>query len=117
MDKNEKEKIFLYEWGIENSTQYVFPKIEKEKESYFIKREEKSHITPYIREYGFETLPELTKELDVLWENDETFEKIKKVIGIAFIKNKPVEIMQEKVKTEEQKKDKEDKLPAFIYNF
>lgn len=116
MEKNEKEKNFLYEWGRENGKQYCFSIIENEKESYFMKREEKKDIKPYIREYGFDTLPQLTKELEMQWEHDEVLRKIIKIIGIAAIKNRPSETVKEKVQIED-KKEMENKLPVFIYNF
>lgn len=112
MDKNEREKKMLYEFGVENCQRYHFEEIDKKKESYFIKREEDS----YIREYAVETLPELMKELNTLWGDDEMMGRIKKVIGVAAMKNKPVKKAQEKTGGEKQE-DKEEKLPAFIYNF
>ena len=112
MDKNEREKKKLYEFGVENCKRYHFQEIDKTKESYFIQREEES----YIREYKFETLPELMNELSTLWNGDEMMEQIKKVIGVAAMKNKPVKKSQKKTEGEKQE-DKEEKLPAFIYNF
>lgn len=114
MDKNQREKDFLYKWASENSNKYCFSGMDQEKESYFIKREEKPNS--YIREYKFESLPELKRELDILWGNNDTLEKVKKIIGVAALKNKPSVIIQEQVKAEE-KRDTGDKLPVFIYNF
>lgn len=112
MDKNEREKKMLYEFGVENCKQYHFQEIDEKKESYFLKRKEDS----YIREYAFETLPEFMEELNTLWNDDEMMERIKKVIGVAAIKNKPIKKIREKIE-EEGQEDKEEKLPAFIYNF
>ncbi len=116
MEKNEKEKQMLYEWGKTNGADYHYPEIEQEKKSYFVQREVEEAEGAYIREYGFETLPELMKELNALWENEKVTESIKKAVGIAAIKNKPVEIIHKPI-LEDKKDKKEDRLPAFIYNF
>lgn len=113
MEKNEKEKQMLYEWGKTNGADYHFPEIAQEKKSYFVQREVEGS---YIREYGFETLPEFMKELNALWENEKVTEPIKKAVGIAAIKNKPVKVTQKTVEIN-KKEEGEDKLPAFIYNF
>lgn len=120
MDKNEKEKKMLYEWGTKNSSLYQKQKEDKGSDSYYIKRDVSKNI--YIREYGFETLPELINELDHLWENDEVMEQIKHVIGIASLKNKPGKAALKEAETDDEKRaiDKENaenKLPVFIYNF
>ena len=87
MNRNEKEKHMLREWAENNNSTYKFPEIEKEKESYFIKRQEKS----YIREYGFETLLELFQELDCMWQDEKCMGQIRKAVGVATLKNKPSE--------------------------
>lgn len=112
MDRNEKEKHMLHEWAEKNISAYQFPEIGKEKESYFIKRQEKS----YIREYGFETLPELFQELDGMWQDEKCMRQIRKAVGVAALKNKSSEKVHreiEKNNTDESK----DILPEFIYNF
>ena len=116
MGKSDKEKQMLYEWGKANCVDYHFREVDQEKKSYFIQRETENAVSSYIREYGFETLPEFIKELDVLWENETVAESIKKVVGVAVIKNKPVEVVQKMVGTI-NKEETQDKLPAFIYNF
>lgn len=120
MDRNEKEKKMLYEWGEKNHTKSYFQVYDKEKTSYFIKRGENENS--YIREYGFESLPEIVNELDALWQNDAVMEHVKKVIGIASLKNKPSNVILEEVKEENGnrtgvKTETENKLPVFIYNF
>ncbi len=124
MKKNEKEKQMLYDWGLQNNLQYHFPIIEKEKNSYFIKREGDSDRHLYIREYGFEVLPELMKELDLLWENDAVMGSAKKIVGVAAMKNKALEHTMkqdndDKAAIEESIKESDDKekLPMYIYNF
>lgn len=117
MGKSDKEKQMLYEWGKTNSVNYYFQGIDKEKKSYYIRREEtKLDKCSYIHEYGFETLPEFMKELDILWGDESVTESIKKVIGVATIKNKPERVIPKKVETV-NRGEPEDKLPAFIYNF
>lgn len=116
MERNEKEKNMLYEWGMKNNLRYHFSTIDNKKKSYFIERSESFEEDSYIKKYGFETLPELIKELDVLWENDEAMKEIKRVVGVSAIKNKP---SKEVSKGNDVKKGKgtDDKLPTFIYNF
>lgn len=112
MEKNEREKQMLFEWGKENRSKYSFQLIDKTMESYFIQRQGDT----YIREYGFETLPELMKELDILWNNDEIMKQTRKIVGVAAIKNKPIKRSDE---NEQEKKFEESKetLPDFIYSF
>lgn len=116
MRKNDKEKQMMYEWGKTNAIDYHFQEINQNKKSYFIQREAEEDSNSYIREYGFETLPEFMKELNVLWENEKMTEPIKKAVGVAIIKNKPMKVKQETVETI-NKEETQDKLPAFIYNF
>lgn len=112
MNKNEREKQMLYEWGMKNCAEDFFGQIDKTKESYFLKKPDSS----YVREYAFETFPEVMEELNMLWENDGTMEQIKKVIGVAAMKSKPVRRDEEKERVKEQT-DQGEKLPVFIYNF
>ena len=112
MDRNGKEKNLLYEWAEKNSSAYRFSEIEKEKKSYFIKRQE----TPYIREYGFETLPELFEEMDCMWKDEKCIEQIKKAIGIAALKNRPSEEVHKQME-KKHTDGKKDMLSEFIYNF
>lgn len=112
MDRNDIEKNMLHEWAEKNNSAYQFPKIEKDMASYFIERQE----TPYIREYGFETLPELLQELDFIWKGEKSMEQIKMAVGVAALKNKPSWDIQKQVQKEHADKMK-DMLPEFIYNF
>ena len=111
MDKNEKEKNMLYEWAKRDSSEYSLSRIDKDIESYFSHGERRV----YIREYGFETLPELFSELDCLWKDEQIMEQIKKTVGVAALKNKPY--LYEEKQTESVGKKKEDILPEFIYTF
>lgn len=110
MDKNQKEKQILYNWGKENKQKYSFQREDKEKDSYFIKRQDNS----YIKEYAFETLPQFREMLDSLWYDDGTIESIKMAAAVAAMKNKPIKKL---VKTDNEKEKLDDELPAYIYNF
>lgn len=112
MEKNGKEKQLLYEWGIENNQTCHFQQADQSRESYFIKRQDSS----YIKEYSFETFPQFLEELSSLWNDDEMMESVKKAIGVAAIKNKPIKITASQG-NEENKNKVEDELPAYIYNF
>ena len=112
MDRNEKEKNMLHEWAKKNSSAYQLSAIEKEKESYFIKHSEMQ----YIREYKFETLPELLQELDYMWQNDNSMGQNKKTVGVAALKNRPFEEVHKQTKKHHACGEKE-MLPEFIYNF
>ena len=116
MGKNDKEKQMLYEWAETNGIDYHFQEIDQKKTSYFLQRGIEDDRNSYIREYGFETLPEFMEELDILWENEKVTESIKKAVGVAAIKNKPMKVIQETVEAI-NKEEPQDKLPAFIYNF
>lgn len=109
MEKNQKEKQVLYDWGVENYSEDIFVRIDDAKKSYFSQRGSDS----YIRKYAFDTAREFMDELNMLWEDDEKMDKIKKAIGVAAMKNKPVAMEQEK----EQLKVQTEGLSEFIYNF
>lgn len=112
MDRNEKEKNILHEWAETKDSAYQFSKIEKERKSYFVKRQE----TSYIREYGFETLPELFQELDRMWQDEKYIGQMKKVVGVAALKNKPLKESDRQM-GESHTDEAKDMLPEFIYNF
>lgn len=116
MGKNDKEKQMLYEWAKTNGIDYHFPYIDLNRKSYFIRRGTENGSNSYIREYGFETLPEFMRELNVLWKDEKVTEPIKKAVGVAAIKNKPMKVKQETAWTI-NKEEPQDKLPVFIYNF
>ncbi len=81
------------------------------KESYFVKREEDS----YIREYGFETLPELKDELKKMWNEDVVMQECMQTVLVSALKLKPVE--GKDGETRNGGEDKSEKLPGYIYNF
>lgn len=115
MDRNAREKEMLYEWGMKNTGSYHFQKMDRTKDSYYIKR--KGSGESYIREYTIETLPQIMKELDAMWGADEVMDQIKKVIGVASLKNKPDKIAAKKENMTGGKNEAKSKLPEFIYNF
>lgn len=108
MDKNEKEKNLLYEWAVTSKESYSFPMIEKEKESYYIKRD----TSVYIRAYGFETLPELKMELEELWKGREIGQALIPIL-VSAMKNKPTENRSLNEKKEIKESSKE-KMPSYI---
>lgn len=116
MGKNDKEKQMLYEWAKTNGIDYHFQDIDLNRKSYFVQRGTEDSSNSYIWEYGFETLPEFKRELDLLWQDEKITESIKKAVGVAAIKNKPLKVKQETVEII-NKEEPQDKLPVFIYNF
>ena len=119
IDKNEKEKKLLNEYALLNSLDYNFPVIDKNTESYFHKRHIEYDGNAYLKEYFFENLPELIEELDTLWGMDDNLTQIKKVVGVAAMKNvivdKETEMDDKAEKSEESENG--NKLPMHIYNF
>lgn len=115
MDKNNREKAMLYQWAKANSGVFCFQEINKSKESYFEQRNFDVDSAQYIREYVIESLPEFMKELDALWGSDEIMCQVKKIIGVAALKNKPQNC--EESSKDEHKMELKDKLPMYIYNF
>lgn len=101
----EKEKLFMWS-GRKFKEDYRFPEIDIDKDSYFIKRE---NNVAYIKEYTFETLPELKAQLKEMWSDKEYLQDILQVVLVAAMRNKPHEIKEDETKDE--------KLPTFIYNF
>lgn len=113
MDKCKREKDKLYEFACNSEENYYALK-EFDIKSYFIKR--KDH--DYMREYGFETLPELKKELELLWGQDVLMQKCMQTVLIAAMKLKPTEQPDIKDGLSQQTKGKhKEKLSPFIYNF
>lgn len=117
MDKNSREKDMLYQWAKSNNSSYCFQEIDKTKGSYFEQRTGSADSERYIREYAIESLPELTKELDALWGTDEIMCHVKKAIGVAALKNKPIKPDSKEEAKVDSKTKTQEKLPVFIYNF
>ena len=117
MDKNNREKEMLYQWAKANSGGFCFQEIDRSKESYFEQRNFDVNSDQYIREYAIESLPELMKELDTLWGTDEIMYQVKRIVGVAALKNKPNRLEKQEETRLENKMELKDKLSAFIYNF
>lgn len=116
MDKNEKEKELFYQWSLKKNPQdnETFCRPDKQTDSYFVLKTSDK----YIREYGFETVPELEEELDKMWENQPHLQEIEKAVLVASIKNKPRKIEEApKVDLDKKEKNIKEKMPAYIYNF
>ncbi|MDE7177494.1 MAG: hypothetical protein K2O59_06720 [Lachnospiraceae bacterium] len=110
MDKSQNEKDKLYEIACGFQKNY-YTGSDCTEESYFIKRVEES----YIREYGFETLPELKDELKKMWDEDAVMQECMQTVLVSALKLKPVE--GKDGETRNCGEDKSEKLPGYIYNF
>lgn len=120
MDRNDKEKRMLYEWGKQNSDSGQFQGIDRDRQSYFIPRD--GNTSAYIREYGFETLPEFMQELEAMWGDEPVLEQMKKICAVAVMKNEiiggmPAYETKEVPGNSETKQNRKDKLPMHVYNF
>lgn len=120
MDKTQREKESLRSWkvnGYYGENPGRIAEIDKERESYFVPKNENA----YLMEYEFGSLPELKKMLDVLWNGKPYMREIQKVVLVAAMKNKPQEVCKEsdggKQEEQEQTAHTADQLPSFIYNF
>ena len=110
MDKCKRVKQTLYHPACSYRHNY-YTQMDDAKESYFIKRDE----LPYIREYGFETLPELEEELNQMWNEDPVMLECMKVVLVSALKLKSQDAGEDYV--QHSKEHGEEKLPAYIYNF
>lgn len=114
MDKCIREKEYLYKLNISISDELSesFRLVDTGRKSYFVPQEERN----YIMEYYFDTVPQLKESLDELWKEDTYMQSIIKTVVVAAMKNKPMKSIQESVETEKDK-EKQNQMPAFIYNF
>lgn len=114
MDKSKREKDKLYEIACTNQKDYyILNKCNND--SYFIKRDD----DVYIKEYGFESLPDLKEELNRMWDQDEIMQNCIQPVLAAVFKLKPKGKMEDKESSKElpHTEKREEKLPPFIYNF
>lgn len=116
MNLNEKEK--LYKWaseaGINGNFCSCFTQIEDKCDSYYVKRNDNN---TYMREYDFETVPEIKEELYAMWGNDADMQKIITTVLVSAIKNKPV-FLEDKGKSPKcALEDNKKELKPYIYNF
>lgn len=113
MEKNKREKQLIYEWGMKNCSEDIFAKPDPKMESYFLQRPDGL----YLREYNFDTFKDFMEELEMLWANDKIMDdSIKRIIGVAAMKNKPVSTNGEN-ETDKDRARQDEKLPVYIYNF
>lgn len=114
MKKDSREKELFYQWSNKEDVKYSFDKIDVQKESYFIKSEPRE----YIREYHFETLPELKEELTKMWTGEKDMESIMQAVLVAAFKNKPMNSSDSgMVSSGQNTPNNGEKMPAYIYNF
>lgn len=115
MGKNDKEKNLIYEWGIEKQDAYRFMEINKDLESYF--QDRKDHN--YLREYYFDTLPELREYLRLLWKEESYMEDILQPVLVASMKNRAEtsKVSKDSEPIGKTSYENKEKMPAYIYNF
>lgn len=104
----EREMLYHLELDMPDGWRNSFDFARKEKESYYVLQDNRE----YLLEYGFETIPQLRKMLDRLWENELYMQDIEKTVLAAAIKNKP---KQEESMCAER--DTQGHMPEFVYNF
>lgn len=117
-DKNSKEKKILKDFAADrlHRNKYKFPEIDLSADSYYICRGDDQE---YIREYDFDTAPELRKELEYLWKDDNNMAGLIQPMIVAALKNKPLDenLSIDKNMKSKQTQDQSEKLLAYIYNF
>lgn len=110
MEKDRKEKELLFSWAERNYVETdLFPQIDRECQSYFVKSEPKE----YLEEYRFEGVEEIRQYFEKMGEKDDRIKEIEQVLLVAAMKNKP---RKSEFRDCENVSDKDD-LPAYIYNF
>lgn len=92
----------IYNWSIRHEGCYQYQKIDSN--SCFVAHEN----ADYIREYGFETIAEIKKELEGMWLGEEYMEEIIKPVAVATMKHQPQNV---------EIKNKRESLDEFIYMF
>lgn len=116
-DINIGEKERLYQWACTYHTGELeveyFTNIQKERESYYEKRDP---LEKYGKEYTFQTMPELRRELELLWDGDEVMEQILKTVLVAAMKNKPLPGTEGEGQ-EASPREVKEQIKPFIYNF
>lgn len=117
MDQEWKEKEILYKWGsmyhTDMLTNSIFLPIDQDADSYYIRRE---NLEAYLREYEFQSLPQLKTELIKMWKNEEYMNTIIKTVLASALKNR-IEINMENENNAAGTNKEADELPQYIYNF
>lgn len=104
----EREMLYHLQLDMPDGWEKSFDFTHKEKDSYYVLQDKHEYLT----EYGFETVPQLKKLLDRLWEKEPYMQDIERTVLAAAIKNKP---KQEAYESAER--DADGYMPEFIYNF
>lgn len=114
---DEREKELIYEWacgyGSEESEKAVFSPIDRNAESYFVKRDNQEE---YLHEYGFQTLSELRTVLEAMWQGEAYMNAVMKPVLVGAMKNR-IETYREGEKTVSGEIKATEKLQPYIYNF
>lgn len=107
-----KEKENIYNWACNASPkeESCFSIINKCSESYYEKREDEH----YIKEFSYQTLPELQRELEEIWENDENMNDVMRYVLVAAMRNKPSMELRE---TKKEVIGDNSQIKPYIYNF
>lgn len=92
----------IYNWSVRYEGCYQYKKAGSD--SCFVMREDGG----YIREYGFETIAEVKKELESMWLGEAYTEEMIKPAAVAAMKHQPQNA---------EAKDKRESLDEFIYIF
>lgn len=114
MNKNQREKDILLQMAdlaARHTGCFTVP--ERDADTYFVEKTDHD----YLREYGFETVPELRNLLQTEMELDnKQDELLLKMMTIAAFKNRNE--TNNKGGTEEQRDipERHDTLPSYIYN-
>ena len=93
----EREMLYHLELDMADGWEKSLDFTHKEKVSYYVLQNKHE----YLMEYGFETIPQLKKMLDRLWENEQYMQDIEKTVLAAAIMNKPKQELQESAEREE----------------
>lgn len=114
IDKNKREKDCLLEMARRQELdRNCFALPEKNIDTYFLERKDDA----YLKEYGFETVPQLRELLQKEVGFDEKQEELLKMITVAAFKNQ-VQRDKDMDKKEDTavRAEAKEVLPAFIYN-
>lgn len=114
MDKNKREKDRLLEMAHgQELDRNCFTLPEENADTYFLERKD----SIYLKEYGFETVPQLRELLQKETGFDGEQEELLTVITVAAFKNQiRKEMPQDKKESVAVQRETKEVLPTFIYN-
>lgn len=112
---DEKEKIKISEWALDNTSSDIRNKIFSKKNenmaSYYIVKDDLGEDC-YFKEIYFQNVPQIKSELDRLWEHEEYMNEIKTTILVAAMKNKErIKNLKSDIETDSQQ------ISDYIYEF